>query len=259
MNYLALFRDVKANPDRYIAAPTLDALAPFVNALDVAYGRGLLLGFQEWLAVMSGDGRDLPWRDLVTRLAGASGSDRDVFDRTIDLLLEFWTMRASDDEAFYDVFRQLAKLAPSAHATGDHSLDEGDGYPIDDFPTQLATLRASPDRYGTGATFDAMAAFVLGIHAGQAWTLLIGFDEFVWTKARHTRNLSWSGRVLHVAFPDHMSARPMLTTPEAHRHAIETMLDLLQEFWSLRKDPRAFRRIYFQYLGLEPLPAPARS
>ena len=89
--------------------------------------------------------------------------------------------------------------------------------------------------YGLPDNFRGLCAFIHGVDAGNEWQFLVGFHEFLVVRAGKGANLTWTGLVLHIAFPgnDHLAA-DLLDDPDRDRHAVDTLFDLLDQFLERR-------------------------
>jgi len=81
-------------------------------------------------------------------------------------------------------------------------------------------MHVSPESY------EAVAAYVMGFEAATEHGALNGFQPWLALKHGSGFNLHWAGLVLLEAFADGRSP----TTPSEHRHAIDTLFDLIDEF-----------------------------
>jgi hypothetical protein len=59
-------------------------------------------------------------------------------------------------------------------------------------------------------------------------------------------NLSWPALVGHIAFPEG-KWRDRVATAQDNRHAIDTLFDLLREFFVERRQSEGLRRIFEKY------------
>ncbi len=257
MDYDALFREMKAEPRRYGVEPTLEAAVTFVDALDLANERGRLIGFQEWLAVRSGGGRDSSWQKLMHELAAggplvSEDDHRAAIRSFLDLLLEFLPIKWRPGD-FRLIYGQLAKLPSSREIPLARPMPPAGTL---DLATRLQNLKKRAGMYFLEPTFDQAAAHVDGIDAAYANTLLLCSPEWLKSKLRARRlhfasNLWWHHHVLALAFPDQSNPRDSLTSPAAQQCAIETLFDLLLEFLPIRRRPLDLQRIMFLYLGID--------
>lgn len=95
--------------------------------------------------------------------------------------------------------------------------------------------------------YDVVSAFVLGCDAGNDWGLLIGFREWLILQLDGCNNLGWVALVLEVAFPGEGQSSAKLEQPCCHHHAIETLFDLLAEFFEVRNKRDGLREIFEKY------------
>ena len=87
-------------------------------------------------------------------------------------------------------------------------------------------------------TYAVAAAFVFGYDHAADGKLLAGFTEWLVVRRGKGSDLGWSALVLDAAFPEAASPQnALLAGPEAERHAIHTLFDLLAEFDELRAKP----------------------
>jgi hypothetical protein len=102
--------------------------------------------------------------------------------------------------------------------------------------------------YLTEETYAAVVGFVSGYDAGCAGGLLLGFREWLVLRLGLGSNLGWPTLALHVAFPAARSVdATVLDGSNAHRHAIDTLFDLLFEFDELRSDRDGLKDLYVRY------------
>jgi hypothetical protein len=96
----------------------------------------------------------------------------------------------------------------------------------------FADVRHHTESWVQPATFEVVTAFVQGYDAACEFGVLSGFREWLIVRARSDRtNFVWDAYVLSIAFPKvHLPCWEALTTEEAHRHAIDTMFALIEEF-----------------------------
>lgn len=113
----------------------------------------------------------------------------------------------------------------------------------------FSSVRRRPEMFGVPSTFRGICAFVQGADAGNEWQLLAGFREFLVVRADKGPNLTWTGLALHIAFPgNEYLADGLLDDPGRERHAIDTLLDLLDEFLERRSGHGELVKIFDDYL-----------
>jgi hypothetical protein len=97
-------------------------------------------------------------------------------------------------------------------------------------------------------TYAAIVGFVTGFDAACEGGPLEGFREWLLVRlnVRALDVLPWPALVLDAAFPA-TSPNERLVREEAHRHAIETLFDLLEEFDKARAERDGLRRILVSY------------
>ncbi len=118
-----------------------------------------------------------------------------------------------------------------------------------DYRELFSSVRRRPQLYGVPDTFRGLCAFVQGVDAGNEWQFLAGFREFLVVRADKGANLTWTGLVLHIAFPgnDHLAAG-LLADPEQEQHAADTLFQLLDEFLERRSRHGEPTKVFAEYL-----------
>ena len=87
-------------------------------------------------------------------------------------------------------------------------------------------LRARTLMYLPTETYDAVAGYVAGFDGAMEGGALKGFQPWLALKLKRGFNIGWPELVLCVAFSEVRSP----TTAADHRHAIDTLFDLIDEF-----------------------------
>src|ERR1700730_2557605 len=110
-------------------------------------------------------------------------------------------------------------------------------------------VRKRPGMYfGEAVTYEVAAAFVLGYDLAYEGGLLAGFHEWLVLRLGEGSNIGWSSLVLDFAFPGASPAEKALRSwPEAERHAIDTLFDLLAEFDVVRSKHDGLKEIFLAY------------
>lgn len=110
----------------------------------------------------------------------------------------------------------------------------------------LALVAARPRMYLMRDDFPTVVAYVEGCDQGNARSLLVGFREWLITRAGCGDNLVWWALVLKLALPESTDA-PGNLTPENDTVARQTLFRLLDEFLELRDEHDGLPRIYATY------------
>lgn len=101
----------------------------------------------------------------------------------------------------------------------------------------------------SGHTYLEASAFVLGCDAGNDFTLLSGFHEWLAVRLNGYENLHWSAQVLQAAFPERaVAAEDIVGSPEMNRKAIDSLVDLLVDFFRERES-NGLPSIFEQYFS----------
>ena len=110
-------------------------------------------------------------------------------------------------------------------------------------------VRKRPSMYlGPVVTYEVVAAFVHGYDLACEGGLLAGFREWLVVRLGEGSNLAWTALVLDFAFPGASPTDKALRAwPEAERHAIDTLFDLLAEFDEVRSKRDGLREIFLAY------------
>jgi hypothetical protein len=92
-------------------------------------------------------------------------------------------------------------------------------------------VRRSTESWVQPATYEVVVAFVSGYDAACEFGVLAGFREWLILRSRsEITNRVWDAYVLQIAFPKFADPREALTSEETHKHAIDTMFALIDEF-----------------------------
>jgi hypothetical protein len=122
--------------------------------------------------------------------------------------------------------------------------------PLVDYRELFSSVHRRPRLYGVPDTFPGVCAFIQGVDAGNEWQFLAGFREFLVVRAGKGSNLTWTGLVLHIAFPgnDHLAA-DLLADPQREQHAVDTAFALLDEFLERRAQHGEPAKIFAEYVA----------
>jgi hypothetical protein len=145
-------------------------------------------------------------------------------------------------------------------------------------------IRERPGMWGLDGSYGQFCAFLLGCDAGNAWSLLIGFREWLVVRFKESHrpdNVVWDGLILWLAFPECWRATPLWAdksvavytlelpagtrtdpseTNNHARRAVELLFDLLDAFWEEREQFRGLTKIFAEYATwLESEPATSSS
>jgi hypothetical protein len=132
-------------------------------------------------------------------------------------------------------------------------------------------IRKRPGMWGLDGSYGQYCAFLHGCDAGNAWSLLIGFREWLvvrFTEAHRPDNVAWSDLILWLAFPECERATPLWADPsvavythelpagvrtdppETNDHVrtvVALLFDLLDAFWEEKESFRGLSKIFAAY------------
>ena len=112
-----------------------------------------------------------------------------------------------------------------------------------DYRTLFANVRRRPGLYGLDGSFGQYCAFLTGLDTGNAGQLLVGLREWLVVRVGTGNNLVWPALVKHAAFP---GQHPFQGLDE--QHLVDTLFDLLDEFWEIRSRHDGTTRVFDEYL-----------
>jgi hypothetical protein len=134
-------------------------------------------------------------------------------------------------------------------------------------------IHKRPDMYGLDGTYTQYQIFLYGCDATTSWSLLAGFNEWLRMRLGRESNLSWSGLVKWLAFPEYRQViteslfgdeddsfvSERLVFPQGSSFnalsdydnavAVEALFRLLSEFLEMREKPRGLEKIFSQYVA----------
>lgn len=145
-------------------------------------------------------------------------------------------------------------------------------------------IRERPGMWGLDGSYGQFCAFLQGCDAGNAWSLLTGFREWLvvrFKEAHRPDNVAWEGLILWLAFPEcwratslwadssvavytlELPAGTRTDPPETNDHArraVDLLFDLLDAFWVEKEQFRGLTKIFVEYASwLESEPATTSS
>ena len=113
-------------------------------------------------------------------------------------------------------------------------------------------VRKRTGMYLRPETYAVVAAFVSGYDEACEGGTLCGFKEWLVLRLKSGSNLHWPALVLVAAFPDAENAEQALSSgPQAERHAIDTLFDLLSAFEEVRAKHDGLRQVFLAYAQWE--------
>jgi hypothetical protein len=82
--------------------------------------------------------------------------------------------------------------------------------------------------FGLDGSFGHFCAFLTGVDAGHDWQFLAGFRELLVTRSGTGSNLTWTGLIARLAFPDIDTPKhERLADPDGKSQAVATLFALL--------------------------------
>ena len=100
----------------------------------------------------------------------------------------------------------------------------------------ISHLRNTPDLFLRPVTFDTVHSCLIGFDLASGGVCFN--DQFHSWLAKKVdtqfQNFAWPGLVLKIAFPDATKLSQCIVDDETDRHAIETLLDLAEQYLAQR-------------------------
>lgn len=116
----------------------------------------------------------------------------------------------------------------------------------------FTAVHRSPESYGLDGSYSQAVAFVLGCDAGNDWSLLLGFREWLATRLGCEANLAWPALVMMAAQVPVKLAGPKKELDESiNARLVDTMFTLLDEFLTERSSGTSVTEIIAEYPGFE--------
>ena len=115
------------------------------------------------------------------------------------------------------------------------------------FRTVFENVRLRTGMYIPDATYEAVAALVLGYDIASEGGVLVGFREWLIPQVGTGNNQGWPALVLHLAFPEADRRAPVRLSDEMHKQAIDSLFRIIAEFDDLRRMPDGLRKVYLDY------------
>lgn len=103
-----------------------------------------------------------------------------------------------------------------------------------------------PSMFLTSVTFDTVTAYLSGYDAAKNGGLLIGLREWAISKLRFGNNLVWPSLMYQLIFPGRTSSSNTIENADQQR-AVESLFQLLREFFNERDSRDGLRQIYLRY------------
>lgn len=104
-----------------------------------------------------------------------------------------------------------------------------------DYRALFEAVRDRTSMYLTPGSYLQVAAFVMGVDAGNAWCFLTGFHEWLVVNRAASTNVGWPAEIPRIAFPDDPQSWNAATlTDEQQKQAIHLLVALLLEFMTER-------------------------
>ncbi|AVP99111.1 hypothetical protein C7S18_18905 [Ahniella affigens] len=96
--------------------------------------------------------------------------------------------------------------------------------------------------------YETVTSFVSGYDCACEGGMLLGFREWLVLKLGKGGNLSWTALVLDLAFPKSRSPWTELNRgPDAHKVAVDTLFDLIDEFDQVVAQPDGLQKILLSH------------
>jgi hypothetical protein len=114
----------------------------------------------------------------------------------------------------------------------------------------FADLRRVPGMFVWHVSYDTLISFIDGYDTALQGGALRGFREWLVVKNNGGGNLTWSGLVLCLAFPDAEDPFEALNaSPESQKRALNKLFDLIEAFIQIREDRvrDGIRQVFFEY------------
>ena len=106
-------------------------------------------------------------------------------------------------------------------------------------------VRECPGMFFHRIDFDIAASFVHGFDAACCGGILRGFNEWLIPRLGYGCNLAWSEVALHFIMKDVKDPRKHLSQSN-HEIIVDSLFELLQEFWDARDGDNGIRMIYIR-------------
>lgn len=117
-----------------------------------------------------------------------------------------------------------------------------------DYRALFEAIRDRTGMYLVPGSYLQVAAFVLGVDAGNAWCFLTGFREWLVVNRGASTNLGWEAQILEIAFPDGPRCWNADTlTDEQQKQAINLLVSLLLDFMAERDRHGGTEAIFTAY------------
>lgn len=107
----------------------------------------------------------------------------------------------------------------------------------------LTAIRRDPARHGLDGSYATTTAFLLGLDAGNSWSMLTGFQEWLVVRLGKGHDLTWPVLIRHLAPGGWV--HPL--SAQADAEAVTTLHQLIGEFLTTREQPDGLARIFRNY------------
>ena len=116
------------------------------------------------------------------------------------------------------------------------------------FRTVFENVRLRTGMYIVDATYESVAAFVLGYDIACEGGVLVGFREWLIPRVGTGNNQGWPELALYLAFPEADRRVPVRLTAEMQKHAIDSLFRTISEFDDARRNRGGgLRKVYLEY------------
>jgi hypothetical protein len=114
---------------------------------------------------------------------------------------------------------------------------------IKHYRTLLTAIRRDPARHGLDGSYATTTAFLLGLDAGNSWSMFTGFQEWLVVRLGKGHDLTWPVLVRHLTPGGWV--HPL--SAQADTAAVVTLHRLVGEFFTTREQPDGLARIFRDY------------